>query len=118
MYKEAHQKSLDNLVVKRVKKSRTIRGQTHSQTMWGLFTKVDIPKNSFILEYTGEVISNETAEIRGKKYDKENLSYLFDVAPMIDEEYMECFYRTMKDELKVNISKSIIENDDDLFPLV
>jgi hypothetical protein len=53
--KPSHQINLNNLVIKRVKKVRAIKGQTHSHTMWGLFTTVNIPKNSFILEYTGEV---------------------------------------------------------------
>merc|ERR1711923_566542 len=34
---------------------------------------------SFVVEYVGEVITNEAAEERGKKYDAEGRTYLFDL---------------------------------------
>jgi len=34
----------------------------------GLFADEDIPKNEFIIEYTGEKISNKEADERGGKY--------------------------------------------------
>lgn len=39
----------------------------------------NIKKGSFVADYVGEVISNEEAEERGKKYDAEGRTYLFDL---------------------------------------
>ena len=38
-----------------------------------------IPKGSFVVEYVGEVITSDEAEIRGQSYDAEGLTYLFDL---------------------------------------
>ena len=38
-----------------------------------------IAAGSFVVEYVGEVITNEEAEERGKKYDAEGRTYLFDL---------------------------------------
>ena len=38
-----------------------------------------IPKGSFVVEYGGEVITSDEAEIRGQSYDAEGLTYLFDL---------------------------------------
>lgn len=46
---------------------------------WGLYAKYDIPKDDFIHEYVGEVVSQDEAERRGAVYDKKNLSYLFNL---------------------------------------
>ena len=35
---------------------------------WGLFTKIDIPKNDPIVQYMGEVLRKPVADIREKKY--------------------------------------------------
>jgi hypothetical protein len=37
---------------------------------WGVKTLENIRKGSFVVEYVGEVITNEEAEERGKKYGK------------------------------------------------
>lgn len=38
-----------------------------------------IKKNSFVVEYLGEIITNEEAERRGQIYDREGSTYLFDL---------------------------------------
>ena len=38
-----------------------------------------IKKDSYVCEYVGEVITNEEAEERGKVYDVEGYTYLFDL---------------------------------------
>lgn len=47
---------------------------------YGLFTKTNIPKNHFIISYTGEIITNCETERRGLFYEKRKLSYLFDLS--------------------------------------
>ncbi|KAH7729103.1 SET domain-containing protein [Aphelenchoides avenae] len=44
---------------------------------WGAFANEDIKNGDFIIEYTGEVISDAEAERRGRIYDRKGCSYLF-----------------------------------------
>ena len=46
---------------------------------WGLFTSRPIRRNEFIMEYTGEIISQEEANRRGMVSDYFNLSFLFEL---------------------------------------
>nr|CAJ18350.1 putative H3K9 methyltransferase [Lepisma saccharinum] len=46
---------------------------------WGVKALESVKKGTFICEYVGEVISNEEAERRGKVYDAEGRTYLFDL---------------------------------------
>ncbi|KAM6977249.1 histone-lysine N-methyltransferase SUV39H1-like [Aplochiton taeniatus] len=46
---------------------------------WGVRTTERIKKNSFVVEYLGEIITNEEAERRGQIYDREGSTYLFDL---------------------------------------
>lgn len=55
---------------------------------WAVRTRVPIPKGRFVCEYIGEIISSEEAEQRGKTYDKNKCSYLYDL-DMVDKE--NCF---------------------------
>jgi histone-lysine N-methyltransferase SUV39H len=47
-----------------------------------------IRKNTFVIEYVGEVITNEEAERRGIQYDSEGRTYLFD----LDFNDTDCLY--------------------------
>ncbi|XP_028669108.1 histone-lysine N-methyltransferase SUV39H1-like [Erpetoichthys calabaricus] len=46
---------------------------------WGVRTMEKIKKNSFVMEYVGEIITSEEAERRGHIYDKQGATYLFDL---------------------------------------
>ncbi|XP_066975265.1 histone-lysine N-methyltransferase SUV39H1-like isoform X2 [Macrobrachium rosenbergii] len=46
---------------------------------WGVKTLEPIKKDSFVVEYVGEVITSEEAEHRGQLYDKKGCTYLFDL---------------------------------------
>ncbi|GFS21042.1 histone-lysine N-methyltransferase SUV39H2 [Elysia marginata] len=46
---------------------------------WGVKALQPIKKGSFVIEYVGEVITNEEAEKRGKTYDASGMTYLFDL---------------------------------------
>ena len=46
---------------------------------WGVKTIEPIKANTFVAEYIGEVITTEEAEQRGKKYDEDGETYLFDL---------------------------------------
>ncbi|XP_051760377.1 histone-lysine N-methyltransferase SUV39H1-A isoform X3 [Ctenopharyngodon idella] len=53
---------------------------------WGVRTLQRIYKNSFVMEYLGEIITTEEAERRGVVYDKQGVTYLFDL------DYVEVVY--------------------------
>ena len=42
--------------------------RTENGCGWGVKTLENIKKGTFVVEYVGEVISNEEAEERGRKY--------------------------------------------------
>ena len=46
---------------------------------WGLYTKVDVSKDDFIIEYVGQVIRNNMGDKREEYYDKAGVGscYLF-----------------------------------------
>ncbi|KAH6766456.1 SET domain-containing protein [Perilla frutescens var. hirtella] len=46
---------------------------------WGAFIKNPVNKNDYLGEYTGELISHQEADKRGKIYDRANSSFLFDL---------------------------------------
>ncbi|POM72401.1 Polycomb-like protein [Phytophthora palmivora] len=46
---------------------------------WGAYALEPIRKDEFVLEYTGELITDEEAERRGAIYDRKSVSYLFGV---------------------------------------
>ncbi|VFQ60881.1 unnamed protein product [Cuscuta campestris] len=46
---------------------------------WGAFIKNSVSKHEYLGEYTGELISHREADKRGKIYDRENSSFLFNL---------------------------------------
>ncbi len=46
---------------------------------WGVKTYSAIEKGKFVIEYVGELITVDEAERRGRQYDKEGTTYLFDL---------------------------------------
>ncbi|CAN4082934.1 unnamed protein product [Withania somnifera] len=46
---------------------------------WGAFLKNSVEKDEYLGEYTGEIVSHHEADKRGKIYDLENSSYLFNL---------------------------------------
>ncbi|KAH9314284.1 hypothetical protein KI387_022911 [Taxus chinensis] len=46
---------------------------------WGAFLKNSVNKHDYLGEYTGELISHREADKRGKIYDRENSSFLFNL---------------------------------------
>ncbi|KAK7085614.1 hypothetical protein SK128_019512 [Halocaridina rubra] len=53
--------------------------RTDNGTGWGVKALEPIKKDSFVVEYVGEVITSEEAEWRGEIYDKKGCTYLFDM---------------------------------------
>lgn len=62
---------------------------------WGAFLKNSVGKHEYLGEYTGELISHKEADKRGKIYDIENSSFLFN----LNNEYVLDAFR-MGDKLK------------------
>ncbi|XP_027022719.1 histone-lysine N-methyltransferase SUV39H1b [Tachysurus fulvidraco] len=60
--------------------------RTNDGRGWGVRTMERIRKNTFVMEYVGEIITTEEAERRGHVYDKEGATYLFDL-DYVDDEY-------------------------------
>ncbi|XP_030072291.1 histone-lysine N-methyltransferase SUV39H2 [Microcaecilia unicolor] len=59
--------------------------RTNNGRGWGVKTLQKIKKNSFVMEYVGEVITSEEAERRGQLYDHKGITYLFDLDYDSDE---------------------------------
>ncbi|TNN34621.1 Histone-lysine N-methyltransferase SUV39H1 [Liparis tanakae] len=53
--------------------------RTENGRGWGVRTLQRIKKNTFIMEYVGEIITTDEAERRGHVYDRQGATYLFDL---------------------------------------
>lgn len=68
-----------NRVVQKGRKHKLAIFRTDNGCGWGVKALENIKAGSFVVEYVGEVITSEQAEERGKKYDAEGRTYLFDL---------------------------------------
>lgn len=68
-----------NRVVQKGQKIDVLIFRTDDGRGWGVKTLENIRKGTFVMEYNGEVITNEEAERRGTLYDGEGRTYLFDL---------------------------------------
>jgi len=68
-----------NRVVQKGRKHKLAIFRTDNGCGWGVKALENIKPGSFVVEYVGEVITSEQAEERGKKYDAEGRTYLFDL---------------------------------------
>jgi len=65
-----------------VQKGRSVKlaiYRTDNGCGWGVKALEKIKEGSFVVQYVGEVITSEEAESRGKKYDADGRTYLFDL---------------------------------------
>lgn len=69
----------NNRVVQHGRKIPLCIFRTSNNRGWGVKTLQPIKANTFVTEYVGEVITSEEAEKRGKHYDEEGETYLFDL---------------------------------------
>ncbi|XP_015240181.1 PREDICTED: histone-lysine N-methyltransferase SUV39H1 [Cyprinodon variegatus] len=53
--------------------------KTENGRGWGVRTLQHIRKNTFVMEYVGEIITTDEAERRGHFYDRQGSTYLFDL---------------------------------------
>lgn len=68
-----------NRVVQNGRKHSLCIFKTPNGCGWGVRTERTISEGQFITEYVGEVITGEEAENRGKIYDAQGRTYLFDL---------------------------------------
>lgn len=84
---------------------------------WGLFTKVDLPKDSMIVEYMGEVIRKSVADAREKAYEisGEGSCYMFrlDLNRIVDATKIGCMARFMNHCCQPNAYAKVITVDTD-----
>ena len=66
-------------MVQKGRKHKLAIFRTDNGCGWGVKAMERIPSGSFVVEYVGEVITSDEAEERGKKYDAEGRTYLFDL---------------------------------------
>ncbi len=82
---------------------------------WGLFTKVDIPKNSMVVEYMGETIRQLVADRREREYERSGIGscYMFrlDLQRIVDATMIGCMARFMNHCCQPNAYAKVINVD-------
>ena len=68
-----------NRVIQKGLNARVCIFRTENGRGWGLKAREFIKKGRFVVEYVGEIITNDEAEERGKMYDAIHQTYLFDL---------------------------------------
>ncbi|XP_077283564.1 suppressor of variegation 3-9 [Arctopsyche grandis] len=68
-----------NRVVQNGNSKRLCIFRTPNGRGWGVKTLQRIPKGQFVCSYVGELITSKEADARGKIYDAQNRTYLFDL---------------------------------------
>ncbi|KAI9998018.1 hypothetical protein PInf_002352 [Phytophthora infestans] len=77
---EKQQTSCQNRSIALSKEKHVRMGRSKlSAAGWGLFVEEFVAKDEFIIEYIGEIVSQEEADRRGAVYDKVDRSYLFNL---------------------------------------
>ena len=66
-------------MVQKGRKHKLAIFKTDNGCGWGVKAMENIKAGSFVVEYVGEVITSDMAEERGKEYDAEGRTYLFDL---------------------------------------
>jgi histone-lysine N-methyltransferase SETD1 len=99
--------------------SRLVARRSHIHG-WGLFTKVDLPKDSMIVEYMGETVYRSVADKREKEYEKSGIGscYMFrlDLQRIVDATMIGCMARFMNHCCRPNAYAKIISVDTELGP--
>jgi len=84
---------------------------------WGLFTKMELPKDSMIVEYMGEIVFRCVADKREKEYEisGEGSCYMFrlDLERIVDATKVGCMARFMNHSCQPNAYAKIITVDTD-----
>ena len=87
---------------------------------WGLFTKIELPKNSMIVEYMGEVVRQSVADTREKQYEisGEGSCYMFrlDFERIVDATKIGSMARFMNHSCQPNAYAKIINVDTEAGP--
>ena len=78
-----------NRSIQRGRQHKVCIFRTENGCGWGVKALEKIPKGAFVMEYVGEIITVEEADRRGKEYDAEGRTYLFDLDFNVDAE---CLY--------------------------
>ena len=87
---------------------------------WGLFSKLEVPKDDPIIEYMGEIIRQPVADIREKAYEVsgEGSCYMFrlDWHRIVDATMIGCMARFMNHSCQPNVEAKVITIDTDSGP--